>query len=85
MPVVSNAQRRFMYATEEGKTDAPASVGKDFIDASHGVKGLPEHVSKHKSFTDAMKSHGVAKGGAKRHPSTAHYNMGPQGNRFGKR
>jgi len=31
-----------MYATAEGKTDAPKSVGKDFIAASHGVRGLPE-------------------------------------------
>lgn len=44
MPVVSQAQRRFMYATEEGKTNAPPSVGRDFIQASHGLKGLPEHV-----------------------------------------
>ena len=44
MPVVSQAQRRFMYATEEGKTDAPKSVGRDFINASHGLKGLPEKV-----------------------------------------
>lgn len=44
MPVESQAQRRFMYATEEGKTDAPPSVGKEFIDASHGLTGLPDHV-----------------------------------------
>ena len=44
MPVESQAQRRFMYATAEGKADAPPSVGKEFIDASHGIKGLPEHV-----------------------------------------
>lgn len=46
MPVVSQAQRRFMYATAEGKTDAPVSVGKEFVEASHGIKGLPEHVHK---------------------------------------
>ena len=45
MPVVSQQQRRFMYATEEGKTDAPPSVGRDFINASHGIKGLPEKVT----------------------------------------
>lgn len=33
-----------MYATAEGKTDAPPSVGKEFVQASHGIKGLPEHV-----------------------------------------
>jgi hypothetical protein len=44
MPVVSQAQRRWAYATEEGETSAAPSVGKDFVDASHGLKGLPEHV-----------------------------------------
>ena len=48
MPVKSEAQRRFMYATAEGKTDAPASVGKDFIAASHGQTDLPERVGKSK-------------------------------------
>jgi len=85
MPVKSQAQRRFMYATAAGKTDAPPSVGKEFIEASHGLKGLPEHVSKHKGFTDSMKSHGVAAGPNKRHPSTQHYGMGPDGNKFRKR
>lgn len=46
MPVKSQAQRRFMYATAEGKTDAPKSVGKDFIAASHGLKNLPERLGK---------------------------------------
>lgn len=46
MPVVSQAQRRFMFATAEGKTDAPPKVGREFIKASHGIKGLPEHVKK---------------------------------------
>lgn len=45
MPVKSQAQRRFMYAAEKGKVPGVAkSVGADFINASHGVKGLPEHV-----------------------------------------
>lgn len=44
MPVVSQAQRRFMYATAEGKTDAPKAVGQEFVQASHGITGLPEHV-----------------------------------------
>lgn len=62
MPVVSQAQRRFMYATEQGKTNAPPSVGKDFIDSSHGLKGLPEHVGgkKHPS------QHGTTPGVGKR-------------------
>ena len=46
MPVVSQAQRRWAYATAEGKTDAPASVGKEFVEASHGITGLPAR--KHK-------------------------------------
>jgi len=44
MPVRSQAQRRFMYATAEGKTDAPKSVGQKFISESHGVRGLPERL-----------------------------------------
>ena len=47
MPVVSEAQRRFMFATEKGQTDAPPSVGRDFINASHGLRNLPKRV-KHK-------------------------------------
>lgn len=42
MPVKSDAQRRFMYATAAGKTDAPPSVGREFLAASHGVTGLPK-------------------------------------------
>lgn len=34
-----------MYATIEGKTEAPPSVGRDFINASHGLKGLPNRLS----------------------------------------
>lgn len=44
MPVVSQAQRRWAYATAAGETDAPKSVGKEFVAASHGITGLPEHV-----------------------------------------
>ena len=61
MPVVSQAQRRFMYATKEGKTDAPPSVGEDFINASHGVKGLPEHVGKKKHPAQHGTAPGVGK------------------------
>ena len=61
MPVVSQAQRRFMYATEEGKTDVKPSVGKDFINASHGVKGLPEHVGSKKHPASPPQGAGVGK------------------------
>ena len=59
MPVVSQAQRRFMYATQEGKTDVDPKVGKDFIGASHGVKGLPEHVGSKKHPASPAKTAGV--------------------------
>jgi len=36
-----------MFATEKGQTDAPPSVGRDFINASHGLRNLPKRV-KHK-------------------------------------
>ncbi len=45
-PVVSQAQRRLMFAAQAGKVPGiKPSVGTDFIDASHGIKGLPEHVA----------------------------------------
>lgn len=40
MPPVSQSQRRWGYATAEGKTDAAPSVGREF--AGHGIHGLPE-------------------------------------------
>ena len=55
MPVKSQAQRRFMYAVEEGKVPGvKKSVGEDFINASHGLKALPEHVKRpfHNKRTD---------------------------------
>lgn len=44
MPVVSESQRRAMYAAKEGKSTLgiPKSVGTDFIAASHGITGLPK-------------------------------------------
>lgn len=81
MPVKSQAQRRFMYATAEGKTDAPPSVGKEFINASHGLKGLPER----SSMSKAMQAHGYSRGDGKhkRHPSTSHTTaFGREGNKF---
>lgn len=38
----SEAQRRFMYATAAGKTDAPRSVGREFVAADRPGK-LPAH------------------------------------------
>jgi hypothetical protein len=83
-PSSSGAQHRAMEAAKAGKSTLgiPQSVGAEFSAADAGnpaAKGTA-----HKGFTDAMKGHGVAKGG-KRHPSTSHYNMGPRGNRFPKR
>lgn len=43
MPVVSQRQRRFMYAVEEGKVaGVKPSVGRDFVESSHGLRNLPE-------------------------------------------
>ena len=49
MPVVSEAQRRAMWAAKEGNSTLgiPKSVGKDFIAASHGIKDLPERAEHH--------------------------------------
>jgi hypothetical protein len=47
-PVVSEAQRRAMYAAAQGKSrlGIPKSVGKEMIAKSHGVTGLPERKGK---------------------------------------
>ncbi len=47
-PVVSQAQRRAMYAAASGKSrlGIPKKVGKEFIAESHGVTGLPERKGK---------------------------------------
>jgi hypothetical protein len=44
MPVVSEAQRRAMYAAKEGKSTLgiPKSVGADFIAATPAGAKLPE-------------------------------------------
>jgi hypothetical protein len=48
MPVKSKAQRRFMYAVEEGKVKGvKPSVGKEFLFHS-ASKNLPERVGKKK-------------------------------------
>jgi hypothetical protein len=43
MPAVSVQQLRAMYAAKEGKSNLgiPPSVGADFVQATHGVTGLP--------------------------------------------
>lgn len=45
-PVVSEAQRRAMYAASQGKSRLGISrkVGEEFIASSHGVTNLPERV-----------------------------------------
>ncbi len=50
MPVVSEAQRRAMYAAKEGKSTLgiPKSVGADFIAATPPGTKLPEKASKKK-------------------------------------
>ncbi len=57
MPIVSKAQSRAMHAAEEGNSTLgiPQKVGKDFVDASHGMKvrDLPERV-KHKAKGGAI-------------------------------
>jgi hypothetical protein len=49
MPVVSEAQRRAMYAAKEGKSTLgiPKSVGADFIAATPKGAKLPEKAPKH--------------------------------------
>lgn len=89
MPTVSRAQQKAMHAAAEGRSTLgiPASVGKEFAAADHarGPAKLPEHVGKHSGFTGAMKAHGAASGANKRHPSTGHYKMGRDGNKYGQR
>jgi hypothetical protein len=90
MPSVSRAQQKAMHAAAEGRSTIgiPKSVGEDFSAADHarGPTKLPER-KKQSSFSRAMQSHGMAKGDGshKRHPSTGHYGMGPEGNKFRKR
>ena len=50
MPVVSERQRRAMYAAKEGKSTIgiPAKVGAEFIAATPAGKKLPESAPKTK-------------------------------------
>lgn len=60
MPVLSKAQNAAMHAAAEGESTLgiPQSVGRDFVNASHGVKvsKLPEKVGtpKRKAVAQAM-------------------------------
>lgn len=56
MPPVSQAQRRWAYATAAGKTDAPKAVGREFL--GHGVKGLPERASVTKAIGTRLLARG---------------------------
>jgi hypothetical protein len=51
MPVVSEAQRRAMYAAKEGKSTLgiPKSVGEEFIGATPAGAKLPARAPKKKS------------------------------------
>lgn len=50
MPAVSKAQNAAMHAAAEGhsRLGIPKKVGKDFVSATHKVKGLPEYVHRRK-------------------------------------
>lgn len=50
MPIVSEAQRKAMYAAASGHSTLgiPKSVGADFVAAGPASKNLPQKVSKKK-------------------------------------
>jgi hypothetical protein len=50
MPAVSKAQNAAMHAAAAGHSTLgiPKSVGKEFSNATHSVKGLPEHLHRRK-------------------------------------
>lgn len=55
MPAVSQAQRRLMFAAKEGKVPSiTPAVGAEFVNASKGVTGLPDHVKKAKGRLKAL-------------------------------
>ena len=56
MPVVSEAQRRAMYAAKEGKSTLgiPKSVGADFIAATPKGAKLPEKAPKYKPLSESF-------------------------------
>jgi len=61
MPLKSQDQRRWAYATAEGKTDADPSVGREFINSSRGVTGLPKKVGSKKHPSQQSTTPGVGK------------------------
>ena len=63
MPIKSDAQRRFMYASLAGKTDVPPSVAKKFVGPkAHKADGgaVKESEMKKPPMSPAKKAHGKA-------------------------
>lgn len=62
MPIKSERQRRFMYASLAGKTDVPASVAKKFVGPkAHNDGGaVKESEMKKPPMSPAKKAHGKA-------------------------
>lgn len=89
MPSVSGAQHRAMAAAAEGHSTLgiPKDVGAEFMHADKGNPAARGTGRKHAALTGAMQHHGLAKGDGshKRHPSTSHFGMGREGNKFRKR
>jgi hypothetical protein len=59
MPIVSEAQRRAMYAAASGNSTIgiPKSVGKDFVAAGPASKNLPQRkTNKPKALGDELAS-----------------------------
>lgn len=82
MPSVSGAQHRKMAANCEGSQhDIPKKTACEFM---HADKGNP---AARGTFHKAMQGHGVARGDGqhRRHPSTSHYSMGREGNKYRSR
>ena len=51
MPAVSKSQNAAMHAAASGHSTLgiPAKVGKEYVAATHKVKGLPEHIQRRKT------------------------------------
>ena len=63
MPVKSDAQRRFMYASLAGKTDVPPSVAKKFVGPKAHAEGgiMKESKEMMKKEVSFMKKKGAPK------------------------
>ena len=63
MPVQSEKQRRFMYASLEGKTDVPPSVAKKFVGPKAHAEGgiMKESKEMMKKEVSFMKKKGAPK------------------------